>query len=112
MLRLLRLLRTLLPLLALASLLVGGAPAARDHHSCEGMSAASMEDCHNSGGDHASQAADDCGALFCAQMQAAAGPLETTSHRPRRPVSAPLATPSDADLAGLTGAPDLRPPIA
>lgn len=109
----LRLLRTMLPLLALASLLLGGAATARERHSCEGMTAtASMQDCHKSDGGHASQAADDCAALFCAQMQAAPAPLEVESSLPRPLVCASFAPPSDADLAGLTAPPDLRPPIA
>ncbi|WP_159727315.1 hypothetical protein [Methylosinus sp. Ce-a6] len=107
----LRLLRNMLSLLALASLLLGG-PTARERHSCEGMSAAAMEDCHKSGGGNASLAADDCAALFCAQMQAAPAPPEAASPFRTRLACAPIAPPSDADLAGLIAPPDLRPPIA
>ncbi|WP_400770899.1 hypothetical protein [Methylosinus sporium] len=107
-----RFLRALIPVLALASLLLGAAPLARAGHGCEGMSAASMEDCHKAAGDRGSVAADDCAAVSCAQISIGAAPNESFFLIPAamakgRPIAA-----SDADPASLTGSPELRPPIA
>jgi hypothetical protein len=106
------LLRALLPMLALASLLVGGAPALRVDHGCDGVSVAAMEDCHKALGDHASTTPDDCTTLSCGQLPTVAGPIEARFRAPTLPVAEAMVVTSDADPASLSASPDLRPPIA
>jgi hypothetical protein len=108
----LRLLRALLPILALASLVVGGSPAPRADHGCEGMTATAMEDCHKVVGGHDSPAVDECAAVSCGQVPAVGGPFEVFFRVPVVSVSDSIVTTSDADPASLAVSPDLRPPIA
>ncbi|BBU63888.1 hypothetical protein MSC49_38230 (plasmid) [Methylosinus sp. C49] len=108
----LRFLRALVPMLALASLLLGAAPMTRAGHGCEGMSAAAMADCHKAVGDRGSVAADDCAAVSCAQISPVAAPNESFFLIPAVTAKGRAPAASDADPASLTGAPELRPPIA
>ncbi|ATQ70411.1 hypothetical protein [Methylosinus trichosporium] len=97
---------------ALVSLLIGAGLAPRADHGCDGMSAATMEDCHKAVGDQRSRAADDCAAISCVQIPVAAGPVEAFFRLPVMPSTEAIVATSDADPASLTGSPDLRPPIA
>lgn len=108
-----RWLRVLLAALALASVFLsgaGGASAVEAGHSCDGMSlGANMEDCHGSTSDAATS--PDCAAVVCGQATVLP-PYETFLARMIVAAAAPLAPRDDRDRGGLSGSPDLRPPIA
>lgn len=112
----LRWFRIVLSALALAAFAVpgaGGAVAAMAGHSCESMSAVGDEahDCAP-GQDDRGAALPRCAEFACGLAQPLPPPAAPLLSRVAQPIAAPALLRESPELGGLSGPPELRPPIA